>query len=298
MSLLKQYRIYMYLMVLLGLAPFIGINGNPQHIRVYVPFLAYNMFLIIIMPIFSRSYVNILFEIYISNQYQISIMILTQYAYYLLMFFTYIVILFSSAYCDASVHIRFLQSFEVFHESVFMLNPKKKHSSLLIIRLIFESVVYSLICSAALFHTLIQIGNVVAAIVNSYTIFVVMTFVFHVRSMARLLGTDLKTLRCKLQDQSVIIENRIEIMLLEDFLKIKQLFESVFGRMLALCAFIDTMILVILVYMFAKYYVTAEFTFIGFAVAFLAYFSPVILRNVMLSRACTEMSHEVKSKIL
>lgn len=288
MSFLKQYRVNLCLLSLLGLAPFAGLYAKPKRIRVFIPLIGYNLVLIVSVYILVVKYVNLVLDIYIGDQYKMSVLLLAQYAYIILLVLLYIGVILGSS-CLASLHARFLNSFEDFHNAVSTLSPKK---SSLIYRLVAESIVCNLIWCMAIFHMELRNETVRNSIVDSFVVFVTTAFMLHIRSMARLLGNDLKTIRCHLTN-SFLTKDSSAIELIEKFLKIKQLFDSAFGPTLAFCAVFDFVLLVVMLYLFFMFFIKIEWTTIGFAEATVAYLVPFIVKYSMLSAAGDEIANEV-----
>lgn len=296
MSFLKQYRVNLCLMSIIGLTPFIGFCGNRQTIRVFVPFMANSLFLIMLVPILTYNYTHqIIRNSREMHQYSISVFVLAQFTYLIILVLMYITIVILSISISRS-HVGFLHAIESFHESVCALNSK--NDSWFIYRLVAESILCNVLWSAALLHMVLQIGSFLDAFVNSFPIFANMTFMFHIRSLACLLGNDLKTIRCSLSSRSLPAKNGLihkdpSFVLFEKFLSIKQLFESVFGKILALCAVFDLVILVVVVYMFTMFFIAPQFSWHGLIEGSLGYLFPLVIKNVMLTKACAQIANEV-----
>lgn len=300
MSFLKQYRANLFLLSALGLAPFIGFYTKPHTVRVYVPIIAYNLILVVMLPIFAGSYLNKLVEMYISNQHRVSVLLLAEYTYFLILLLLYIFVLFASIFV-ASLQAEFLRSLDTFHEEVCALSPKKQ-SVWIIFRLMTESNVCNLICCGSLFHMELQAGILLDSFVISFLLFVIMAFMCHIRSIICLLRNDIRTIRYLLSNTSStsktgLIHDDPAFLLLDKFVKIKQSFESTFGPTLACCAVFDFVILVVVVYMFAMYFYQVEFSWMTFTEGILGYPIPFLIRNVLLARNCIEIANEVGGNI-
>lgn len=291
-SFLKQYRLYLLMLSVLGLAPFIGYYSKIQRIRLYVPFLGYTLFLIIFFPILSTNYVELITNIQFRSP--ISLIFLAQYIRFCILGSLFTVVLLLSAILAPS-HANFLNSINVFHKNVCTSdNTKRRESSTFIPRFVGESFVINLVFCAPLFHLHLESGILLDAIVNSGVVFVVMAYMFHVISMARLIRCDLHIIRINLSKSN---ENQIyacpAFLLFEEFLQIKQSFEFVFGKILSICAVFDFVTIVFVSYMMSMYLNAKLFTWLGFFEGILGFVSPLIVKNVLLSTACNGISNEV-----
>lgn len=297
MSFIKQCRLHFCLMSLIGLAPFTGFYANPIKIRVYAPFIVYNLFLIVLLQILSFNYVNQLLATYENNANIVSILLIAQFAYLVLLSTSFALVLLSTIIM-APLHNNLMNKFEVFHESVCALNPKDKSSSL-INQLVIESFVFNFIWIATLFHLQLCLGtgSVIDAIVNSFMMTVVTTFVFHIRLITNLLGSDLKTIR-QLFEQNVTGQRRLMpndpvFLLFEEFISVKKLLESVFGTTLALCSVFDLVILVVDLYMFTMIFIVLENSMLGLAEGSVGHVFPFVSKKAMLASASEQIAKEV-----
>lgn len=187
-----------------------------------------------------------------------------------------------------------------FHETVCAFNPKDRSSSL-VFRLVFESIVCNVIWVASMFHVQYASGSgsVVAACVYCFMLTVIMTFMFHIRLVICLFGNNLKTVRIfiiepywaskngSVHDGSAFSNS------FEQFLNIKELFEEAYGKTLAFCTIFDFLILVVVSYMFAMFFLIVRFTWIGLAEACVGFMLPFVIKNIMLARACDGVAIEV-----
>lgn len=294
MSFIKQYRIYLCLMSALGLAPYLGFYSPTPRIRLFIPLILYTLFLIVIMPMLSTSFLSQLYDQFQRNN--ISVRNIVQFAHFSILSIMYTLVLLSSTFLSTS-HAEFLNSFETFHRGVCNLNIKHRNHSI-IVKLIYEAVMCNLIWSIALFHIHLEGGRVVDAIVNSGLVFVVMVFMYHVRSMASLMGHDLQIIRCHLFKPNRSGFDGPSLVLLEEFLCVKQSFESVFGQTLALCAILDFVKFVFVVYIFIMLLFVIGFTWSTIIKGTLGYVVPLVVKNVMLAKACQQIADEVGIFIL
>lgn len=290
MSFLKQYRVYMTLMSLIGLAPFYGIYSSKPRIRVFVPLFGYTVFLIVITPIFATSFIRKLMDHY---ELEMVIRLIVQLAYFLILSCMYTLVLLSAIILAPS-QAQFVNSLEIFHNKVCNLESNNERNYSVIIRCVCEAIVCNSIWSIGLFHMHLLQGTIVDAIVNSVLVFVVMTFISHVRTVACLMSNDLQVIRCRLFTNNNIFDEQIFKLYIE-FVHIKQVFESVFGQTLMLCAAFDLIMSVIVVYMFVMMAYVIGQDMLSWLDGMLGYVCPLIVKNVLLVRACNGIAHEVGS---
>lgn len=294
MSFLKQYRINLCLMSFLGLAPFVGFYTDPKTIRIYQPFIVYNIILIILLPILSHIYIESLFNDF--NKSKVAVLNLADIIYYIVLCILYTVVIVASIFIAPS-HVQFIHSFVAFHETVCTLNSKD-HSGSIISWSLAQTILCNSIWSAALFHIQIQVSNAVDTIAYCFMMIVYMTFMFHIRLITCLFGEDLKRIRRSFKQSDFASRNEIvhlgtRFVLFEKFLDVKELFESLCGKALAICAVFDFVLLVVELYLFCMYFIVIDFTVIRFVEGFLGYMFPFLVKNVMLARASAAVAEEV-----
>lgn len=278
-----------------GLAPFVGIYGKPKTIRVHVPLIVYNIFLIII-PIFLITLFTELHISYAEANLKISVLFLAQFAYFIILYISYFVVLIASTLI-ASNHAHFLNSFVVFHEKVCALNHKDQSGSP-IVRLVFESIVCNLIWGATIFHQRFEFDSALESLAYCFMITVIMTFMFHIRLIICLLRNDLKTIRLYIQTHHLesgnsSVRNASPFLIFENFINIKEIFETVLGKTLVFCAIFDFVMLVVNLYMLAMFFIVIEITWFGLFEGCVAYMSPFMMKNIMLAKASDEVAKEV-----
>lgn len=281
-------------MTLLGLAPFIATNSKPPRLRVYVPFIVYTLCMIVLMPIIANNYVHELQKLI--EKHQVWVQLIAQYARFFICCATYTLVLLASAGL-ATEHVQFLNTFDAFHERVCDLDPNQRRPSF-IMRLIGESMVFNALWTAALLHMYLKFGQIVDAVANCLVVFLPMAIMFHLISMVRLMGHDLRSIRRHLSVSDRIRSNgrfhdEPGFVLLEQCLEIKQTFESVFGKTIACCAAFEFVVMVVVVYMMTVFLIYYENTWWEFIEGALGFICPVVVKNVMLSTACCGIANEV-----
>lgn len=293
MSFLKQYRMYLGLMSLCGVAPFIGFYSiTAPSVRVYVPFIAYTLFVMVLMP---TTFVAKMLELFVNET--ISIRMLSHYAHFLTLALMCTLVLLASV-GHASLHAQLLGSIETFHNAVCTLDANKRSSPVSRVhRLMAESCMCNFMWTAALFHIHLK-QNIVEAIVTASVVFVIMTFMFHVRTIVLVLTHDLRIVRANLfahhfTDSSYVIHEDPVFGLFNEFLQIKHKFEAAFGKTLALCAVCDFLIIVICVYYVIILLFIIGDDAISLIEGIVGYVSPLIFKNVMIARACVGLVKEV-----
>lgn len=274
-------------MSILGLAPFTAYLSKPQSIRLYVPFLVYTLIIIVVM--FDLAVRHIV-EYVIENP--ISVPIIIQTMRFLIMGSMFTMSLLISV-CWGSLHVQFLISLDTFHEAVCKIDSKNNQSSNYICRLVAESVVCNLLFCVPLCSLYLESLSFFDAIENCTMLFVGLAFMFHVVSMVRVMRYDLQIIRRNFACNQFSFYDDPAFALLDEYLKIKHYFESVFGRFLAFCAGFDFVNTVIALYMTTMYVTMITFTWYDFVRGLLGFVCPSIVKQVRLATACSGIASEV-----